>query len=517
MKAMPLKALLWFICACALPCSGGERSQLVTRLEAGEKQLVVAYGTSLTARGAWVTQMTDVLTDRHPGLVTVINSGGSGQWSQWGLRNLDKKVLQNRPDTVFIEFSINDSVARFKGSVEIAKGNLESMIDSIREANPRCEIILMTMTPGDRYPEGHKSYRKDIEAHYQMYRSLAKQRDLLLIDHYPNWKALQSNDPERFQEYAPDSIHPTAEGCSKVVTPVILAALGIDSPVSAQAAEPTGGALFYYRKAEARTPSELECEVAVYGGTPAGVTAAIQAARMGRKTTLLSFNGHVGGMTSGGLTATDVGKAESIGGMALDFYQRIGKIKDFSPSEAEALYPGDARGGGRDGAFRAPAWSRSKWTAIGSSPPPWRRARRSRRRCSSMRLTRATCWRRRGFPTASGGNPGAPTTSPSPASGSRYPGRTSISSAGCRSAPTWCPDDPASGLLPEISQQQPGKPGEGDFRVQAYNFRMYLSIREGRVPFPKPAGYDPAATDCSRASSTSIRASGGRSTTPPSR
>ena len=76
----------------------------------------------------------------------------------------------------------------------------------------------------------------------------------------------------------------------------------------------------YYQPAKVRKPSEIECEVAVYGGTPAGVAAAIEAARMGRKTLLLSFHRHVGGMTSGGLTATDLGKQESIGGLALDFY-----------------------------------------------------------------------------------------------------------------------------------------------------------------------------------------------------
>ena len=69
----------------------------------------------------------------------------------------------------------------------------------------------------------------------------------------------------------------------------------------------------YYRPAESREPKVMECEVAVYGGTPAGVTAAVQAARMGHKAMLFSFNGHVGGMTSGGLTATDIGEKESIG------------------------------------------------------------------------------------------------------------------------------------------------------------------------------------------------------------
>jgi hypothetical protein len=52
--------------------------------------------------------------------------------------------------------------------------------------------------------------------------------------------------------------------------------------------------------------------------------------------------------------------------------------------------------------------------------------------------------------------------------------------------------DPTSGLLPEISSDRPCAPGDGDYRVQAYNFRMHLSDRAGRIPFPKPKGYDSA-------------------------
>ena len=33
--------------------------------------------------------------------------------------------------------------------------------------------------------------------------------------------------------------------------------------------------------------------------------------------------------------------------------------------------------------------------------------------------------------------------------------------------------------------------GEGDFKVQAYNFRVHLSKGEDRIPFPRPPGYDP--------------------------
>ena len=222
-----MKTLATLFALITLPLIAPEKSQLVTHLEAGKKQTIVTYGTSLTAAGAWVKQMTAVLEKKFPQQVTVINSGGSGKWSDWGVANLQQRVIDKKPDTVFIEFSINDSVERFNGSVPIAKKNLEKMIDAILKANPQCEIILMTMTPGNAHPAGHKSFRKDIEKHYEMYRSVAKERKFILIDHYPNWIALQTKEPALFKQYVPDSIHATPEGCAKIITPTILRALGL--------------------------------------------------------------------------------------------------------------------------------------------------------------------------------------------------------------------------------------------------------------------------------------------------
>ena len=207
-------------------CAAKTKSKLVTNLEAGNPQVVVTYGTSITENGAWVIQVKAALEKQFPGLLTVINSGGSGQWSQWGVQHLDERVIAKNPDTVFIEFSINDSVERFKGSPDIAKANLLNIIERIEEALPKCEIILMTMTPGNKHPVGHRSYRKNISAHYEMYRSVAKEKGLCLIDHYPNWIKLQKNNPELFKKYVPDTIHPTAEGNFNIVTPVILEHLG---------------------------------------------------------------------------------------------------------------------------------------------------------------------------------------------------------------------------------------------------------------------------------------------------
>lgn len=61
-------------------------------------------------------------------------------------------------------------------------------------------------------------------------------------------------------------------------------------------------------------------DVVVYGGTAGGVIAAVSAARAGMRVALLEPDRHLGGMVSGGLSATDTGRKEVIGGYALELY-----------------------------------------------------------------------------------------------------------------------------------------------------------------------------------------------------
>ena len=71
-------------------------------------------------------------------------------------------------------------------------------------------------------------------------------------------------------------------------------------------------------------------EVVVYGGTAGGVIAAVGAARDGLNVALLEPGKHLGGMVSGGLSWTDFGKKEVIGGYALEFYWRAGRHYEMS-------------------------------------------------------------------------------------------------------------------------------------------------------------------------------------------
>lgn len=72
-----------------------------------------------------------------------------------------------------------------------------------------------------------------------------------------------------------------------------------------------------------RAEESVHREVVVYGGTPAGIMAAISASRQGHEVALVEMNAHVGGMVSGGLVATDMGDRATVGGLADDFFKRI--------------------------------------------------------------------------------------------------------------------------------------------------------------------------------------------------
>jgi len=133
-------------------------------------------------------------------------------------------MIAKKPDTVFIEFGINDAYLPYKTSVADARANLETMITRILEAKPDTEIILMTMNP----PTGvHLERRPGFKDYYQMYRDVAKERKILLIDHEPNWERILEEDKDMFFKHAPEGLHPVASGATDVIAPTILQALGI--------------------------------------------------------------------------------------------------------------------------------------------------------------------------------------------------------------------------------------------------------------------------------------------------
>ena len=68
-------------------------------------------------------------------------------------------------------------------------------------------------------------------------------------------------------------------------------------------------------------------DIVVYGGTSGGISAAIQAARMGKTAVLIEPTEFLGGLTTGGLGATDIGNKRAIGGIAREFYGRVWEFR----------------------------------------------------------------------------------------------------------------------------------------------------------------------------------------------
>src|SRR5690606_33699827 len=69
-------------------------------------------------------------------------------------------------------------------------------------------------------------------------------------------------------------------------------------------------------------------DIVIYGGTSAGISSAIQAARLGKSVVLIEPTNRIGGLTTGGLGATDIGNKQAIGGISREFYQNIRKYYD---------------------------------------------------------------------------------------------------------------------------------------------------------------------------------------------
>ena len=71
------------------------------------------------------------------------------------------------------------------------------------------------------------------------------------------------------------------------------------------------------------TPEQFD--VVIVGGTPAGIMAAIAAAREESTVVLLERSGHIGGLPANGLGATDITTRGATGGLFLEFVQRNAK------------------------------------------------------------------------------------------------------------------------------------------------------------------------------------------------
>lgn len=262
-------------------------------------------------------------------------------------------------------------------------------------------------------------------------------------------------------------------------------------------------------------------DVVIYGGSSGGITAAIQTARMGKTAVLIEPTKFLGGLTTGGLGATDIGNKKAIGGMSREFYANVFKYyNDASKWKQQTREEYFAKKHHGNSANEDTMWTFEPHAATEIYDAMLATVKDKVTIVFSERLDL-----KRGVV-----KDGAKITKIIMESGQEFEGKMFIDAtyegdlmakAGVsyhvgREAnsvygeelngvqvghskshqfikevdPYVKPGDPSSGLLPGI-EKDPGVEFSGDRKVQAYNFRMCTTdVPENRRDWEKPANYD---------------------------
>lgn len=267
----------------------------------------------------------------------------------------------------------------------------------------------------------------------------------------------------------------------------------------------------------------IESDICIYGGTAGGVAAAVQAARMGKAAVVAEFGAHLGGMTSGGLGATDIGNKGAIGGIAREFYHRV--ALHYASDEAWVLEKREEYfklRGGRSTLADLSAPEATMWTlephvaedilfqmVNESRVPVYFRQRLAAVKKSGARITELVMengkvFRARMFIDATYEGDLMAKAGVNYTVGREANAQYNETLNGVRAQtpkhqftvavdPYVKPGEPASGLLPFMQAGDGGDPGAADRSVQAYNFRLCFTRNPAnRLPVEKPPKYDPA-------------------------
>ena len=244
---------------------------------------------------------------------------------------------------------------------------------------------------------------------------------------------------------------------------------------------------------------KTEYDLCIYGGSASGVMAAYSAAQMGLDVLVIEPSERIGGLTTGGLSFTDIGNKQVVKGVALQFYRRLGEHYGnleqwvFEPSVAHKIlldyldhknidvvkgyHICDAEMDGTKilsltvagGENSADTLSyNAKWfidasyegDLMAKSGVSYRTGRED---CSEYGETWNGVHMRHLHQFPDGVDPYV------------------------------IPGDPSSGLLWGISEGTLAAQGSGDNLIQAYNYRICLTDNpDNRIPIEKPENYDPS-------------------------
>lgn len=276
---------------------------------------------------------------------------------------------------------------------------------------------------------------------------------------------------------------------------------------------------------------DATADVVIYGGTSAGVSAAIQTARLGKSVLLIEPTNRLGGLTTGGLGQTDIGNKQVIGGISREFYQNIKKYYQDSTNWAWQKIS-EYKDGGQT---RTDVHEDAMWTFEPSAALKVfnqmiknldiqivfnQRLDRSKEVLKEKEVIKSISMESgktfsgkmfidatyEGDLMAAAGVSYTIGREPNSQYGESLNGvqanDTSLTLTGGLSKnafnhnfvkgvdPYIVAGDPSSGLLPWINPAV-GKDGEGDKHIQAYCYRMCLTDHpENRISFKKPDDYD---------------------------
>lgn len=273
-------------------------------------------------------------------------------------------------------------------------------------------------------------------------------------------------------------------------------------------------------------------DIVIYGGTSAGVAAAIQASRMGKSVVLIEPTNRLGGLTTGGLGATDIGNKQAIGGISREFYVNVKKYYDDPANwkwQDKSAYKGKGDGRNKEGeeamwTFEPSAalkiyqdmMSKEKVKVVyGERLDRKNGVRKAGKNITEITMENGSSYRGKMFIDATYEGDLMATAGISYTVGREsnkqygetlngvQANRFNLSLKGTisrnghyhnfieRVDPYIVKGDKSSGLLPFINPEAPGVDGDGDTKIQAYCFRMTLTDHpENRIPFRKPADYN---------------------------
>jgi FAD dependent oxidoreductase len=233
--------------------------------------------------------------------------------------------------------------------------------------------------------------------------------------------------------------------------------------------------------------SQKSYDVVVYGGTPAGVIAAVAAAKEGSKVLLIEQTKHVGGLNTSGIGTAESEHMieETISGLPLEFYSRMSKF--YGKNKTEFYFESHVA----EKVFLE-MLNEAKVKIIYEAFV--NQVKKQGTTIQSIILSNKKTIKGSVFIDATYEGDLMARSGVSYAYGRESKEAYGESLAGIRliDEPIEAsPYDDSGRLLPGFVERNTLIEGQGDRCVMNYNFRVMMSLNSDRVPFPKPTQYDP--------------------------